>query len=346
MTKQAAQQATENTEVFDMSDFLDGAPIGGENIVEGDRGDSLMSDEAPAAVAPVAPVEPVVVPEPKEPADEQKVVKAKEPAEDKTPAAESEPENKADPDRIPYARFKQSRDQLATAKARIAELEAAGATQQQAATQVATQQTKGLDISASELQAIAGKILDGDTEGFATSMAQMLQNVHASARDEGAQAATMKFEQAASAKQGEAFNNRLEGYRMNIPQMDESSESYDEEFDQMTAAKVTYLVQNKGMGMTEALDQAVDQMAKQYGYLESDTPVEKVVAPKTDTRTQAQVKKNVATAGKQPPRMGSERSELGDADGSATVDISKMTDAEFDAMAETQLAILRGDIVA
>ena len=334
------EQKDETPEVFDMSDFLDGAPIAGENVVEGDRGDMVFSDEAP-----IAPAEPESITV-KEPVDETETAIV-EPTEEEPEAevAPSEPESKADPDRIPYARFKQSRDQLAAAKTRIAELEAAGATQQQAATLVATQQTKGLDISASELQAIAGKILDGDTEGFATSMAEMLRNVHSSARDEGAQAATSRFEEAAAAQKGEAFNNRLEGYRMNIPEMDESSDSYDEEFDQMTAAKVTYYVQNKGMEMTEALDKAIDQMGKQYGYIAADAPAGKPAAS-ADTRTQAQVKKNVATAGKQPPRIGSERSELGDAGAAAKVDISKMTDAEFDSMAETQLAILRGDLVA
>jgi hypothetical protein len=339
MTQREAQ------ETFDPTDVLEAQVWEEDEESSGDRGDSIEPSAEPEKA--------------KEPEAEQPA--AEEPAAEAASSEEDEGEDK-DSDsvaedlrnkRIPYERFKKRTEQLNTAQKRITDLEAQIKTQESTApvpeTAAAAEnqvqdvaQAAGLDLSQEQLAEMGNKILEGDMEGYAKSMSDMINNVYQRARQDGAQDASNQFDQRSARDAQQGFNEAHQVALMNIPELDPDSESFDAEFENMVAAQTKHLIDSGAESPVDALHAAVDKMGRMYGYSEAEA---EAAAPEkaVDTRKRDRVKRNVDTSAKQPPRLESNRSELNDQD--QKLNLASMTDDQFDEMSEAQLAVLRGDVV-
>ena len=125
----------------------------------------------------------------------------------------------------------------------------------------------------------------------------------------------------------------------------ESTETYREDLVNDVLALKDALVESRGWGNARALREAASRVARMEGLAargeEGDGEEVETPAPKAEPKQRpADVKAKAKAAKQQPPKM-----ETGSVSTEKPVDVTSMSDEEFDALPEATKAKLRGDLV-
>lgn len=309
------------------NEFEDGEDLGG------DRGDSFTPTEDKA-------------PEPEAVVEDEKGAKVEDEAEapedeaseDEEPARDDKGRfAKKDEPRIPKARFDEAvnkeRERVAALERQLAELQAAQA-------QVKKQEdTAKLDAEISELESQRAKFLiDGETEK-ATEIASVIRAKERQlAIEESRSMSAQAKEQAREEIRMELTVEKIEG---EYPALNPDAEEFDEDLVELVLSKQRTLMQKENLSPSKALAKAATSVMSRFG-AKAPEPEQKGLKKDVEDRKQAQVKKNIETAKKQPASMkdsGLDSDKMGD----KAIDIANMSFEEFEALPEATRAKLRGD---
>jgi hypothetical protein len=248
--------------------------------------------------------------------------------------------------KIPKSRFDEQmqveREAREAAERRAAALEQQLATQQRNQTQNVQIAEIEASIEAMETKH-AELLLDGDTAGAAKVMKDIRMSERYIARAESDAISTQRTTQALEAQRVDVSVARLEA---NYPSLNPDSEAYDGDLVELVLSKQRSLITQEGLTPSAALTLAATTVMKRFG-----GPVEPVVegkglgAQQLADRKQAQIKKNLDTAAKQPASMKDAGLDSDKAGAKAMPDINGMTQDEFAALPASTLAKMRGDWV-
>jgi hypothetical protein len=304
-----------------------------------DRGDSIVPVEEPKTEPVEEPVEPTE--EPTEPSEE---LEPEEPEEEQPRDEKGKFTGKG----IPKARFDEAvgkeRDAREAAERRAAELErqlAQASRQQEQSTAVAE-----LEASIEALESKhAELLLDGDTAGAAKVMKDIRMSERQIARAESEAMVTQRTSQALESQRVNASIARLEA---DYAPLNPDSEVYDADLVELVLTKQRTLIQQQGYSPSDALTEAANTVMKRFGTAPQEPADEKglAAAKQTADRKAEQVKKNLATAAKQPGSLKDSGMDSDKAGQTGTLpNVSQMTEEEFKALPESTKAKLRGDFV-
>lgn len=302
-----------------------------------DRGDSVV---APAA-QPVVEDKVTDIFEKTDPVEpEQEPEQSAEEGEEKPRAKDGKFVAKG----IPKERFDEAvgkeREAREAAERRANELERKlNATAQQ---QVQTQQIEALETQLEGLETKYSELmLDGDTAAATAIRKEIRQLDRAIARAESETVATQRTSQALEAQRVDTAIARLEA---DHAPLNPDSDSYDPDLVELVLSKQRTLIQSEGLAPSAALTAAASAVMARFGK-QPDPVVETkgLGAQQVADRKQAQIKKNLETAAKQPANMRDAGldSDKGGVDG--LPDVSNMSQEEFAALPKSTLAKLRGD---
>ena len=139
----------------------------------------------------------------------------------------------------------------------------------------------------------------------------------------------------------QAANAMEEAY----PVFNRDSESYNEEYTN-EVVELRDMFMQRGYEAVDALSKAVKYVVKDYdlGEVEAEAPSLAGTPKKSDelAKKRAQISKKLKAADAQPPELPGESSSL---HGERALDVSAMTEEEFNALPEATLKRLRGDII-
>ena len=257
-----------------------------------------------------------------------------------TEAAQEEEERRNGSRMVPIARFNEVNERMKELQTQVAALAAAQGTPQPTQPQVPEQQppaepevdladlrkkhhnalVEGRDDEAIELQAkIDDEILNRATQNAMNRMA-----AQQSQREQ--QAAMQTFQQV------------VQQIEADYPQLDPKSDLVDPDAILFVRAKRDALMQ-AGASMTDAVQQASDAAASMFGFATAPKPTH-TAATTAENRKREALLRNAQAAQAQPPQMGGTGNR---ATAPQRVDVSKMSEAEFEALPESEKARLRGD---
>ena len=210
-----------------------------------------------------------------------------------------------------------------------------------AANEKAAEAPEAYDFDAKEVE-YQNMVLDGETEKAVALRREIRQAERAQLEYEMRQEMTqtvshdreMTALQQAAAAMEEAY-----------PVFDKNSESFNEDYtNEVVELRDMFMV--KGYDAVAALSRAVKYVVSDHGLDESQESAPSLAgkAQKTDelARKRAQVGKKLKAAEAQPPELPGESSSM---HGERAIDLSAMTEEEFDALPEATLKRLRGDIL-
>ena len=226
------------------------------------------------------------------------------------------------------------KDRLDKVLARNRELEAELARKNAASTPAAPKDDKAekpFDYNAAE-DAYQDAVLEGDK----TKAAKIRADMRAAERAElKAELAKETGTESKRDRVNDAILQTTSEIERNFPVLDSNSKQYNKEIADEMVETYTGLVAS-GKDPLAALEKALKITVKMHDLVDEDGG-EEDSAPKKD------VKEKLAAAKKQPPKMpASERSKKKDLD-AEDVDISTLTEEEFDALPEAVLRKMRGD---
>lgn len=313
------------------SEFEDGSDLGG------DRGDSFTPTDDKA-------------PEPEKVVEEEKVESAadedaededegeEEPTrDDKGRFAKKDDNTKKDEPRIPKARFDEAvnkeRERVAALERQLAELQAAQA-------QVKKQEdTAKLDAEIDDLEKQRAKLLlDGEAEKAAEIASVIRAKERQLAIEESRSMSAQAKEQAREEIRMELTVEKIEA---EYPALNPEADEFDEDLVELVLSKQRTLMQKENLSPSKALAKAATSVMGRFG-AKAEEPEQKGLKKDVEDRKQAQVKKNIETAKKQPASMkesGLDSDKMGD----KAIDIANMSFEEFEALPEATRAKLRGD---
>ncbi len=183
--------------------------------------------------------------------------------------------------------------------------------------------------------------LDGDEEGAA----EVREEINAALRSEAQQAATaaitqyqanqqQELQQKAAQSEAEQFQQSVTKVYAAHPQLAPESPNFDQALEQDVIDWSNVFV-SRGMTRSDALQAAVQKLLPAAAPAAAPAPAK--VKPAPGQLTQEQIQRNLERAGQQPPLptegTGQRR----------VVDISKLTDDEFEALPEADRRRARGD---
>ena len=210
-----------------------------------------------------------------------------------------------------------------------------------AANEKAAEAPEAYDFDAKEVE-YQNMVLDGETEKAVAIRREIRQAERAQLEYEMRQEMTqtvshdreMTALQQAAAAMEEAY-----------PVFDKNSESFNEDYtNEVVELRDMFMV--KGYDAVAALSRAVKYVVSDHGLDEAQESASSLAgkAQKTDelARKRAQVGKKLKAAEAQPPELPGESSSM---HGEKAIDLSAMTEEEFDALPEATLKRLRGDIL-
>ena len=219
------------------------------------------------------------------------------------------------------------------AKQRKAEQEAMELRKELAEARAAASAVPDIDIRALSKQRNEA-VLDGDLD----KAAEIDEQIHASTKQAAVEPINMEeLEARVEAKM--ELKATLEIVFKDYPQLDTESDEFDEDLNsEALVFQQAYL--NQGYSPAEAVQRAADAAIRVVR--------PELLAPKEEAKAAAKprktnVKGNVEASNAQPPKMN--QGESGGKTSSEMVDISKLTDEEFDALPEATRARMRGDLV-
>ena len=144
-------------------------------------------------------------------------------------------------------------------------------------------------------------------------------------------------------RQRELFEEASAGWEARFEVLNPASDNFDKN---LTTSIIAYTkgLQDQGESPIEALDTAAETLLRANGYITDDAPADtpKKAAPKSKPRGKTTGVKDKVDASKRQPR------ELSGGEGSAIrendeLDVSQLSDEEFEALPAATLARLRGD---
>tara|TARA_B100000780_G_scaffold4063_1_gene3282 strand:- start:292 stop:1299 length:1008 start_codon:yes stop_codon:yes gene_type:complete len=219
------------------------------------------------------------------------------------------------------------------AKQRKAEQESAELRKELAEALAKAQAIPAIDIRALSKQRNEA-VLDGDLD----KAAEIDEQIHASTQQGKAESIDMEALEARVEAKME-LKSTLASVFEEYPQLDTDSDSFDEDLNaEALVFQSAYL--NQGYLPAEAVRRAANAAIRVVRpELLTATEAPKVAAKARTTN----VKGNVDASNAQPPKMN--QGESGGKTSSEMIDITKLTDEEFDALPEATRARMRGDLV-
>lgn len=321
-----------------------------------DRGDALIADEPKDDPIPEDKgdeVDPKDEPTPEDKGDEPDPEPEPEPEDDDDEEEEQPRDEKgkfsSKEPKIPKSRFDEQvgkeREAREAAERRAAELERRLA--EQSRQQVQTEQTEALEAEITDLEKKhAELLLDGNINEAAGVMKEIRMAERKIAR---AEATALASQQTAQALESDRMNATIARIESDYPAMNPESESYDADIVELVLAKQGSLMRNEGLTPSQAMSKAAKDVAERFlKPAEEPAKDEKglAAAKLAEDRKQAQLKKNIDTAKKQPASMKESGIDSDKAGQTGQLpDVSKMTADEFDALPASTKAKLRGDFV-
>jgi hypothetical protein len=196
----------------------------------------------------------------------------------------------------------------------------------------------------------AEAIKEGDAEGAAQTMRELM---HLQRDSFNAEMQAQLAETKTSVKAETELDTLIDNITENLPVFDPDHESYDQGVvDEVLFDQDAYI--SRGMTPAAALNRAVnnainnglldDFLATQDAAPADAVEQEEAPAEKKANKRKTDVNKNVDTANKQPPRT-KQSGQGSEAQGSQGVDVTSMSDEEFNALPESKLRELRGDLL-
>jgi hypothetical protein len=285
--------------------------------------------------------------EPEEVAEEEEVVAedeteepvAEEPEETVAEDEGSEPEAKAEE---PVAEEKPAKKPMVP-KARLDEvLNKQKALQKQiddmkAAQQPAPDAPEEFDFAAKEVD-YQNHLLDGDAEKAAAVRAEIRQAERVQIEYEMTQKMT---DTVSNNHQANALQQAAAALEADFPVFDQKSPSYDEALTtEVIELRDAFMVQ--GANPVAALSRAAKFVISENNLVDNSEPGSTLGSTDEVSKKRAEVNKKLKAADAQPPEMGGEGAATR---GEKALDLSSMTEEEFDALPEATLKRLRGDIL-
>ncbi len=242
---------------------------------------------------------------------------------------------------IPYARFsevnqerKLALERAEAAERELQELRAAQTAAPKPAATPATPPAPEFDEAAAEKE-YANALMDGDIEKAGKIRADINRHV----RQEAARQAQAELRAADEAKALKAVSDQaIKDY----PYLD--TKDGEEALDLILAARDKRI--QRGMSPADALAEAVKAIAPKFApegsTNNSETPSRELPkpTPHKDTRTAEAIARGAKASTAQPPVV---QAGIGNRASAAMVDVSQMTDEQFDALSPAEKAKLRGD---
>tara|TARA_B100000900_G_scaffold88889_1_gene72356 strand:+ start:323 stop:1336 length:1014 start_codon:yes stop_codon:yes gene_type:complete len=306
-----------------------------------------LGEELEEEAEPAEEVEEDVVEEPEvEEAEEEAPVEEEEPVEpveDEETTAEVEetaPEPVEEAPKKPMVPKSRLDEVLAKQKALQKQLD-----DLKAAQEIAENAPEEYDFAAKEVEYQA-LVLDGEAEKAAALRQDMRRAEREQIAYEMRQEMTQTVNQSQQATALQAAANELEA---NFPVFDQNSDVYNAEYTQeVIDLRDAFITQ--GVGAVEALSKAANFVVKNYDLVETvadDGPTltgQKAPVPQQDevAKKRAEVSKKLKAAEAQPPELPGESSANR---GEKALDISTMSEEEFNALPPATLKRLRGDIL-
>ena len=300
-----------------------GVDLDAVNTENMDRGDNLEPTEEVAAT--------------EEPQSEVQESQPEEPAERERTRDEK---GRYTSPKIPKARFDEAvgkeRAAKEAAEKRAAELEAKLAEKEKSEQAIADEEA--FEAKIDELQAKHADLL---LEGETTQANKIMREIR--------QLERQRIAQEVEARSVANIRNSMEAERLNgvIARLEADytffnpeSETYDQDMVDLTLMKQKNLIQ-QGMSPSQAMLEAAKQVTGRFAPQEA----QKGLSKKEGDRRAAQIEKNLDTKRRQPPNMrdtGLDSDKLG---ASQNIDVTKLTQEEFNALPEATIKKLRGDLL-
>jgi hypothetical protein len=201
---------------------------------------------------------------------------------------------------------------------------------QEAAKEQEPEQPK-IDLNAEMAEAF-NDMLDGDVEKASAKMAELIQNVQKQAAEEARRTATEEFTTNSFRTAAEqALKNEADRIVNTYPELNQNSDNFDQGImDDMVRQRDIYI--SAGFSPSDALKEAESIMQLKYSLGKTQEPEP---SPKPAPKPSH---KNIQAAAVTPPKTtGSTDAET------KPKSVMEMSEAEFDALTEAELAQLRGD---
>lgn len=293
-----------------------GVDLDSVNLENADRGDNLADDEPQVEVEA-----------------------------EKEEAAEPEERERDDKGRfmpkIPKARFDEAvgkeRDAREAAEKRAAELEAELA--QRDADKKVLEDEEAFEAKIDELQAKHADLL---LEGETTEANKLMREIRKLERDrisrEVEARSMMNFR---SSLEAERLDSVIKEIEKTHPELDPNNKDiYDDYMVKVILGDYNQMV-SQGASRPQAMQEATERA---YAYFNRTSAPDKGLSKKEDRRA-AQIEKNLDTKRRQPPNMrdtGLDSDKLGAAQ---NIDVTKLSQEEFNALPEATIKKLRGDVL-
>jgi hypothetical protein len=211
--------------------------------------------------------------------------------------------------------------------------------------QVQNKQVEELEATIEALETKhAELLLDGDPVAAAKVMKEIRMSERQIARAESEAISTQRTSQALEGQRVETAIARLEA---DHAALNPNSESYDADLVELVLSKQSNLIKFEGLAPSVALGKAAASVMERFGKApEPVVETKGLGAQQLADRKQAQVKKNIDTANKQPSSMKDSGLDSDKAGAGESLDVTKMTQEEFAALPKSTLAKLRGDYLS
>ena len=272
-------------------------------------------------------------------------------------------ERQADPDtevRIPKARFDEQvakeRERAEAAERRAAELEARLNAQQPKEEQKPDPVNTKIDDLETRIEALQDKrdgfLVDGDTEK-AAEVRREIRALEKELRTIEAQTALTKAEQIAAQKfelqsEEQRVNTVVSELESTFSVLRQGSDDFDPRMVNFVLAEQQRLITELKLNPSEALRRAGKETMELFGHKPAGAKADQEEKPETPAeKRQREARAKVAdTVARQPASLkdaGLDSDKAGQ--DKVDLDVSKLTEAEFNALPAAQLAKLRGDFV-
>ena len=299
-----------------------------------DFGNDLESPEPEPANEPETEDEAEAEEDPETDPAEEEV--EEEPEEEEEPEPEPEPEKPKKEPFLPKSRFDEVNRKRKMAEQRAQELEAKLTEIERERAEANRPKPMESDELKSALTEINNLMIDGQIEEAAEKQAALFAHMQSiqTAVSDGKEAPDMEAMMAQMEERVE-FKSTLKEVYSQYPQLDDTSETANPEMIEEAVAQQNSLMQ-RGYSLAEATKEAARRVAKIY---DLDQPAETVAYKKEQ---KARTQKKMEAAKKAPPAVPTRETSNDDP---GSVDLSRMSDDEYDALPDSVKARLRGDLI-
>lgn len=267
-------------------------------------------------------------------------------AEEKKPEAVTEEAEQDDGDRkngsrmVPITRFNEVNERMKELAAQNQQL--LDAITRGTPTQTQQEAPPKQEPQPADLKELRLKHYDALTSGRDEEALELQGQIDSAIEERAMQRAMAKMtetqNQREQAVQIQTFKDVVQQIERDYPQLDVNSDDANEDAILYVVAKRDALIKS-GESMADALKKASDAAAKVFGFGDGQQPTH-IAKTTTENRKQEALLRNAKAAQAQPPQLGG----LGNrATAPQRVDVSTLSEAEFEALPESEKSRLRGD---